>query len=107
MSDPARITARAFYRVWNDDVAVFLAGWGDRGGPTHAGRSVQFESREPGMHEPEPTFSMSLEDAQALMGSLWDAGIRPAQAKAGDGQAKHLEDMRALVFAKLGVEKPC
>ena len=48
-----------------------------------------------------PTVSLEREDAQKLMNSLWDAGIRPREmGTAGQLAAVsyHLEDMRKLVF---------
>jgi hypothetical protein len=97
------IESQAFYRVWNDDIAVWVVGK-DAEGQRVTGRSINFEAAN-GLVT-EPTYSLSRKAAQALMSSLWEAGIRPAQAKDGDGQAKHLEDMRAIAFGKLGIVKP-
>ena len=48
--------------------------------------------------------------AQRLMDELWTAGLRPTQGKQSEGvtaaQGRHLEDMRAIAFAKLEVAKP-
>lgn len=53
---------------------------------------------------------LSLAEAQLLMDSLWEAGIRPAAGSGSTGQIAavqaHLEDMRSLAFAKTGVAKP-
>lgn len=98
--------ARAFYRIWSDDVALFLVDIDREAGKRFVATEVTFEERREGLVEPNPTVSLRLEAAQELMSSLWEAGIRPAQAKTGDGQAKHLEDMRAIAFGKLGIEKP-
>jgi hypothetical protein len=58
----------------------------------------------------EPFVRMNPAEAQELADSLWAAGIRPSQGKQSEGvtaaQARHLEDMRQLAFAKLNVEKP-
>jgi hypothetical protein len=51
-----------------------------------------------------PAFYLSPEDAQLLMNSLWDCGLRPLQAAGSTGQLDavkyHLEDMRRIVFDK-------
>lgn len=58
----------------------------------------------------EPTFRLSYDSAQELMDMLYAIGIRPRQAKDHASTVaalnKHLEDMRALTFNKLGVPKP-
>ena len=50
----------------------------------------------------EPTARLALEDAQSLMDDLWRAGLRPSEGTGSAGafaaQARHLEDMRTLVF---------
>lgn len=50
----------------------------------------------------EPSLMLTPKQAQALVNSLWDSGIRPEQAKGSSGQLeavnKHLEDMRKIAF---------
>lgn len=57
----------------------------------------------------EPTFRLDPDAAQELMDALWDCGIRPGQAAGSAGQLdatqKHLDDMRAIAFAGLNIEK--
>jgi hypothetical protein len=57
-----------------------------------------------------PSFRLHVSEAQARMDSLWTAGLRPAAGKQSEGvtaaQGRHLEDMRALAFAKLNVATP-
>lgn len=52
--------------------------------------------------EPMPTFTLLPEEAQALMDSMWDAGLRPTEGSGSAGAMaatqRHLEDMRTLVF---------
>jgi hypothetical protein len=52
--------------------------------------------------DPQPTFDLRPEAAQALMDSLWDAGLRPSEGSGSAGAMaatqKHLEDMRTLIF---------
>ena len=53
-----------------------------------------------------PTIQFTKEQAQKLVGDLWDLGFRPPQAAGSVGQlaatSKHLEDMRKLVFEHKG-----
>jgi hypothetical protein len=53
---------------------------------------------------------LSLEEAQGLLDSLWQAGLRPAEASGSTGQlaatVRHLEDMRAIAFCKTDVCLP-
>ena len=49
-----------------------------------------------------PTFTLMLEEAQELMDSLWQVGLRPSEGTGSAGSLaatqKHLEDMRWLVM---------
>ena len=57
-----------------------------------------------------PTFTLDYEAAQALINSLYGSGFRPTEGAGSAGQRAalehHLEDMRTLAFANLGIEKP-
>lgn len=68
-----------------------------------------FEAVQPGAYN-VPSFVLSDDDAQILANQLWEAGVRPAQAGRSVGQIEaqgaHLSDMRAIAFAKLGIERP-
>lgn len=61
-------------------------------------------------YEVQPAFKLFREDAQNFMDQLWDCGLRPMQGAGSAGQLsstlKHLEDMRALVFAHQKVQAP-
>lgn len=50
----------------------------------------------------EPSARIFEEDAQVLMDSLWDCGIRPTEGNGSAGAMrateKHLEDMRKIAF---------
>ena len=52
--------------------------------------------------EPAESLSMNAQNAQILMDSLWDAGIRPTEGAGSAGAMaaaqEHLKDMRKLVF---------
>ena len=59
--------------------------------------------------DPPTTFSLHLEAAQELMDELWRCGLRPTEVgTAGELAAVryHLQDMRALAFTRIGVDKP-
>lgn len=50
----------------------------------------------------EPFLRLAPHEAQALMDSLWDCGLRPSEGSGSAGALaatqRHLEDMRRLVF---------
>ena len=54
-----------------------------------------------------PEVTLSPTEAQVLMDSLWDCGIRPSEGSGSAGalQAtqKHLDDMRKIAFSKLEI----
>ena len=100
---------RAFRDSWRDDtVAIYLCDH-DEQGKRLVARSVEYAPDDGGLHF-EPTVRLLPERAQALMDDLWQAGVRPTQGRQSEGvtaaQARHLEDMRAIAFEKLEVEKP-
>lgn len=98
---------RIYHRLWNYDFAVLL--FENIDGKRCIGREVAFEPSAEGAHEPNPTFSLTMEQAQRLIDDLWHAGLRPVAGKQSEGvtaaQARHLEDMRSIAFAKLNIEK--
>lgn len=96
--------ARLFYRLWADDYGLFLVR--DDGRTREVAVSIEWEARESGTVNPEPPAALKREAVQILMNDLWSAGIRPSGQQNGEGVQKHLEDMRAIAFAKLNVEKP-
>ena len=73
-----------------------------------AGRVVFDVDWEDGKRLPEAVTLMNHE-AQVLMDSLWECGLRPSQgagsAGAMDATQKHLEDMRLIAFRGLGMDK--
>jgi len=102
------LTAIAHAIPWYDDhVSVRLVRRTHNG--NYAG-VVSFDTLVPAGQPIEPAFRLAHEEAQELMDSLWDSGIRPTQAKASAGQAeatlRHLEDMRILAFTALEIPKP-
>jgi hypothetical protein len=95
-------------------VALYFATWSLP--ETHDAlylRHPQFElvPVKEGDNPTEPTLTMSEKQAVALMDSLWRAGVRPMQARKEDPDQltavkAHLQDMRAIAFAKTNVERP-
>ncbi len=57
-----------------------------------------------------PFATITKDSAQNLMDELWALGVRPERGEMSVGQVaatdRHLHDMRAIAFAKLGVPKP-
>lgn len=102
---------------------VFGMSWELRfGGSYSVGLETYLDAAEPitikSYKQPEypsqPMLSMNgsegTEALQSLMDELWREGFRPKDiGTAGHLSAtqKHLEDMRAIAFAKLETPKPC
>lgn len=71
--------------------------------------SVQFEKFDPASGVAhEPSFRMTRDQAQILIDDLWNCGLRPTEGTGSAGSLKatqnHLEDMRKIVFEKLGIK---
>ena len=60
--------------------------------------------------EREPSFILSLDNAQLLMDDLWNAGMRPTEGTGSAGAMRaverHLEDMRKIAFDQLNQKHP-
>jgi hypothetical protein len=69
---------------------------------------ILFEEVSPGVGGPGPAFRLTPEDAQILMNSLWECGLRPLAAAGSAGQLDatraHLADMRLIALTKLGIK---
>lgn len=89
-------------------VSLYLASF-DRDGKRAIATNVTYDVVEDGSYI-NPTMRIPRENAQELMDSLWQCGLRPTMGKQSEGvtaaQARHLEDMRAVAFAKLNIDKP-
>lgn len=91
-------------------VAIYIGFF--RGGDIKAhAKPIQFEELSPeeiGVMPEKPVAELRIEEAQQLADELWNAGIRPTQAKQSHGAFEavgaHLNDMRAIVADKLGVK---
>ncbi len=57
----------------------------------------------------DPTVRISIEEAQALMDSLWDCGIRPTEGTGSAGAMRavesHVSDLRKIAFKSLGISE--
>lgn len=99
------ISIRAFDRPEFGHVAIVIAAVDAEGRWVEAAKPIEFASVEPGVIG-HPTLTIEYKAAQALLDSLWSAGLRPKDVgTAGQLGAteRHLEDMRKIAFAKLGV----
>ncbi len=51
-----------------------------------------------------PLIRITTDEAQQMMDSLWDCGLRPSEGSGSAGSLaatqRHLDDMRTLVFGK-------
>lgn len=92
---------------WDFGVSIYVRGYAHVSG-LYAPTELEFESIEPAKELQKPLFYLKLDEAQVLIDSLWDCGLRPSQGKgsagAMDATQKHLEDMRKIVASKLTVE---
>jgi len=99
--------------VWRDSLEVFIGREQPDGGMAIAQplmmKVVTKQEREVATYFQSPCFTLEKGEAQHLMDRLWDAGLRPSEGSGSAGALlatqKHLDDMRALVFEQLGIEK--
>ena len=72
--------------------------------------SITWREHEPYDVVQQADFVITMTEAQALMDSLWDCGLRPTEGSGSAGaftaQGAHLSDLRKLVFSsgKFGVK---
>ena len=89
--------------MWSELVNVYL-----RDGNQFA-TAITWEPIPTGLTTP-PVATMTPTEAQELMDNLWRCGFRPTEGKGSAGQLaatdRHLQDMRAIAFHKLGVTAP-
>lgn len=77
-------------------------------GPTirMIGKPLEYHEATSGEYN-QPSVRLKPDEAQELMDSLWDAGVRPMQGAGSTGQLqaveKHLNDFRAIVFKNMGI----
>ncbi len=76
-------------------------------GKTYIANPVEVTEHEPnGLMPSNPTMRVSHHGMKMLMNKMWALGIRPTGVSDASQGARHLEDMRAIAFSKLNVEKP-
>lgn len=80
-------------------------------GGTRVGKPIQTaEIENDGTAYADSFARINKTEAQVLMDSLWDCGIRPTEGQgsacAMAAQTKHLEDMRTIAFRTLKFPKP-
>lgn len=95
--------------IFMDEIGFYLVRFTEQGTRQRVSK-IEYEDVPEGLAIGSPAFSLDMAHAQALMDRLWDVGLRASQGKQSEGvvaaQGRHLEDMRALAFAKLSVERP-
>lgn len=94
----------------NDDISFLLRQLGsDRIRRVVTGLQWEDVTEEP-RTQPAASFRLSRAAAQSLMDRLYSLGLRPKEAAyfnpALVATKEHLEDMRAIAFAKTGVTPP-
>ncbi len=94
---------------FTDTIAVH-AGHQDARGELHAAIPAQFVPVPSGGSVAGPCLTLSRDAAQELMDSLWRCGVRPADivdsAGALEAAQRHIADLRAVAFHKLGIKEP-
>lgn len=98
-----RIEVHADWKFMKQAVDIYLI---DREGCSHAQPLVMEKTPEASIIQ--PCFDLSKKAAQQMMDELWRCGFRPSEGSGSAGSLlateKHLKDMRAIVFKKLGME---
>jgi len=95
-------------KVWSDCIALYFG----RGTANHRYEyalpiSLKVETPEEEGLQKEPFLTVHANEAQELMDSLWQCGLRPSEGSGSAGALaatqKHLDDMRKLAFANMKV----
>ena len=105
--NPEEILIRAFDEPSMGKVGLYIVKR-LHGTVTHQG-VLTWKEVEPFSRTP-PVVYLESDEAQRLVDSLWEAGLRPAQGHGTAGQLdatrSHLDDMRAIVAGKLKIALP-
>lgn len=95
---------RAYKVPWGDKVE--LLGAVQQGSKVRVAQRLALETQDEGCVV-DPFASLDMHEAQVLMDSLWECGLRPSEGTGSAGAMKaterHLEDMRKIAGAKLNV----
>lgn len=85
---------------WNNSIELYLRSSED-GRTMSFGASVVMETSQE-YTEHSPLITLRQNEAQQLMDSLWDCGLRPSEGSGSAGQMaatqRHLEDFRKIAF---------
>lgn len=81
-------------------IAVYLMQNHNGPGPLFVAQPLVFHEQPLGEAHPEPTLSLTPDEAQSLMDELWGCGLRPTEGTGSAGALaateRHLADMRHL-----------
>lgn len=92
--------AIAHLQPWTNQIDILL--FSEENGRRTVVTDLVASTLEPGTCVSGPSLTMEREEAQALMDSLWQCGLRPSEGTGSAGALaatqRHLEDMRKLVF---------
>lgn len=99
---------RADKNAWQDKIELRLLQCADHGQIVGFVESLTVRSVEGDQYIPACTY-INGAAAQQLMDDLWRGGIRPSEGSGSAGQLaateRHLADMKAIAFAKLGIKQ--
>jgi hypothetical protein len=105
--------AHAHYDVQTQKIAIRLFGRGPMFGGRKKTLGKPMEFVEHDIHSGEgtpPSIQLDYEQAQELLDTLWENGLRPTEERSSVGAVaaieKHLDDMRTIAFKQLGIEPP-
>jgi hypothetical protein len=101
-----------------DDVNIFIHAHNERTGETFAASQLLFSKRE--VSDPAPPLKIDITELgsswsenkdliQAIVDAAYYFGIKPKQLNdknESSAQEKHLDDMRAIVFKQLHMDRP-
>ena len=89
-----------------DEIRLYSFAYDYDKGKTDVASPATFQPSQRHQYSP-PFLTIENAEAQTLMDDLWEAGIRPTEAKGSAGAMKavqnHLKDMRTIAFKKLNI----
>jgi hypothetical protein len=104
--DREKLTVRARRNIAKAGLELFVFSESVVGGPRTAMVGATWEGFEEGELPPAKPLLVHDQEAQLLFDELWQLGLRPTSEPSGEGIKAHLEDMRAIAFAKMEIDKP-
>jgi len=95
------VTIEVQLAPWKSGVEIYIGGLDLPRQKRYVVRELEFDEHEHGTTI-APLFELPMKDAQHLMDSLWNCGLRPSEGTGSAGSLKatqtHLEDMRKIAF---------